>query len=291
MNKDQQSGELFRLLVEGVKDYAIFMLDPEGRVATWNAGAERIKGYAAEEIVGQHFSASIPQEAIDARLARARAAAGPSGGPVRGRGLAGPQGRLAVLGQRRHHRPATTRRRLRGFAKVTRDLTERKRVEMLEEADRRKDEFLAMLAHELRNPLAPIRNALSVMRLSGGDEPAVEPGADDDRAPGRRTWSGWSTTCSTCRRITPAARSTSSREPLDARRGRDAARVETRQPLIDARGHELTVALPGRAAAAATATRPGWPRSAATCSTTPPSTRRAGGHIRLTRRARQGTRR
>ena len=54
------SEERFRLLVDGVKDYAIFMLDPSGRVATWNPGAERIKGYRADEIIGQHFSKFYP---------------------------------------------------------------------------------------------------------------------------------------------------------------------------------------------------------------------------------------
>ncbi len=52
----RESEERFRLLVEGVKDYAIFMLDAEGRVTTWNSGAQRIKGYEAEEIIGEHFS-------------------------------------------------------------------------------------------------------------------------------------------------------------------------------------------------------------------------------------------
>src|SRR5207249_4796425 len=56
--------ERFRLLVEGVKDYAIFMLDPEGFVVSWNAGAERIKGYTADEIIGQHFSVFYPPQAI-----------------------------------------------------------------------------------------------------------------------------------------------------------------------------------------------------------------------------------
>ncbi len=58
----RQSEERFRLLVEGAIDYAIFMLDPEGRVATWNSGAERIKGYKAEEILGQHFSKFYPRK-------------------------------------------------------------------------------------------------------------------------------------------------------------------------------------------------------------------------------------
>ena len=60
--KSAQSDELFRLLVSTVRDYAIFMLDPTGHVATWNAGAERIKGYTADEIIGRHFSAFYPDE-------------------------------------------------------------------------------------------------------------------------------------------------------------------------------------------------------------------------------------
>ncbi|WP_146073830.1 PAS domain-containing protein, partial [Amycolatopsis sp. CA-126428] len=56
----------FRLLVQGVLDYGIFMLDPQGRISTWNAGAERIKGYAAAEIIGQHFSVFYPAEDVAA---------------------------------------------------------------------------------------------------------------------------------------------------------------------------------------------------------------------------------
>ena len=68
-----QSEERFRLLVESVRDYAIFMLDPQGRVLTWNAGAERIKGYRADEIIGQHFSRFYPPEALARGLPAARA--------------------------------------------------------------------------------------------------------------------------------------------------------------------------------------------------------------------------
>src|SRR4051812_42053258 len=60
----RQSEERFRLMVEGVKDYAIFMLDPDGRVSSWNQGAERIKGYSASEIIGQHFSRFYPADAL-----------------------------------------------------------------------------------------------------------------------------------------------------------------------------------------------------------------------------------
>jgi len=63
----RRSEERFRLLVEGVSDYAIFMLDPNGRVVTWNVGAERIKGYRASEIIGQHFSIFYPEDARESR--------------------------------------------------------------------------------------------------------------------------------------------------------------------------------------------------------------------------------
>jgi PAS domain S-box-containing protein len=61
----RESEERFRLMVEGVRDYAIFMLDPNGIVLTWNAGAERISGYTADEIIGQHFSSFYPADAIE----------------------------------------------------------------------------------------------------------------------------------------------------------------------------------------------------------------------------------
>src|SRR4029079_16812160 len=64
----RQSEDRFRLIVEGVRDYAIFMLDPGGYVLTWNAGAERFKGYTAAEIIGQHFSRFYPPDALKAGL-------------------------------------------------------------------------------------------------------------------------------------------------------------------------------------------------------------------------------
>ncbi|HYL98082.1 MAG TPA: PAS domain S-box protein, partial [Blastocatellia bacterium] len=60
-----QSGETFRLLIESVKDYAIFILDSQGYISTWNAGAENIKGYKAEEIIGTHFSVFYPEEDLN----------------------------------------------------------------------------------------------------------------------------------------------------------------------------------------------------------------------------------
>ena len=90
-----------------------------------------------------------------------------------------------------------------------------------------------MLAHELRNPLAPIRNAVEVLRLRGHDQPQVAMGARHDRPPGAPTWSGWWTTCSTCP-ASPAARSSCSPSRSTWRRSSRTA-VETSRPLIDAR--------------------------------------------------------
>jgi PAS domain S-box-containing protein len=170
----RQSEEQFRLLVEGVKDYAIFMLDPEGRVASWNAGAESIKGYTAHEVLGRHFSLFYPPEAI------AR------GWPEYELVAAQQEGRFEDEGWRVRKDGSTfwanvvitplydKEKRLRGFAKVTRDMTERKRMEALEASNAQKNQFLAMLSHELRNPLAPIRNALEVMQEKSSGDPVIE---------------------------------------------------------------------------------------------------------------------
>ncbi len=180
----RQSRELFRLLVESVRDYAIFMLDPEGNVATWNAGAHRIKGYTPEEIIGRHFSLFYTEEDIR------------SGKPARKLEIAKEKGSVEEEGWR--VRKDGTRfwanvvitavfdetGELRGFAKVTRDITERRHAEELrqslveqrearlqaeeerrrveasylaaQEAIRAKDEFLMTLSHELRTPMTAI---------------------------------------------------------------------------------------------------------------------------------------
>ena len=115
--------------MEGVRDYAIFMLDPEGRIATWNVGAERIKGYGAHEIIGRHFSIFYPEE--DSA----------SGKPARELEIAEAEGTYEEEGLRVRKDGSkfwasvliTTLRdeegTLRGFAKVTRDIIERKRAE------------------------------------------------------------------------------------------------------------------------------------------------------------------
>jgi PAS domain S-box-containing protein len=121
--------ERFRLLVEGVNDYAIFMLDPDGRVVSWNEGAQRIKGYEAEEIIGEHFSIFYTDEDVE------------RGYPDEVLRLAAADGHYEEEGIRVRKDGSTfwanvviTALRdeaggLRSFAKVTRDITERKQIE------------------------------------------------------------------------------------------------------------------------------------------------------------------
>ena len=125
----RESEERFRLLVEGVKDYAIFMLDPEGYVSTWNEGARRIKGYEEEEIIGEHFSVFYTDEDVE------------RGHPEEVLCLAAAEGRYEEEGIRVRKDGSTfcasvvvtalrdEEGELRGFAKVTRDITARKEAE------------------------------------------------------------------------------------------------------------------------------------------------------------------
>jgi len=161
----RSSEERFRLLVESVQDYAIFMLDPSGNVVTWNVGAQRMKGYTADEIIGRSCEVFYPDDLVEAgrpgtELERAA---------VQSRS-ADEGWRLRKDGSRFWASVVITALRdehgeLHGYANVTRDLSEQRRLNELEHASQRMNEFLAMLAHELRNPLAPIRNAVSIMQM------------------------------------------------------------------------------------------------------------------------------
>jgi PAS domain S-box-containing protein len=163
----RRSEERFRLLVEAVRDYAIFMLDPYGHVASWNAGAERIKGYAATEIIGEHFRIFYPQEKRDERhpefelqQALRTGQYGEEGWRLRKDGTRFWANVLitAVFNEMGEHI---------GFAKVTRDMSERRRAEderdaaataladaneQLQRAADEQKQFLAVTAHELRTP-------------------------------------------------------------------------------------------------------------------------------------------
>ncbi|HUQ24356.1 MAG TPA: PAS domain S-box protein [Burkholderiales bacterium] len=168
----RQSEERFRLLIEGVRDYAIYMLDPEGVITSWNAGAERIKGYRREEILGKHFSAFYVPDDIAAGRPWEELATARRSGRCESEGW-----RVKKNGDRFWAKTVMTALydsdgHQRGFAKVTQDLSDRRHIQDLEKASQNVNEFIAMLAHELRNPLAPIRNAVHIMAQVPSGDPA-----------------------------------------------------------------------------------------------------------------------
>jgi PAS domain S-box-containing protein len=170
-----QTAGLYQLLVESVRDYAIFMLDPDGCVATWNSGAERIKGYTAAEIIGQHFSVFYPAERVaegfpqyELEVARAVGRFEDEGWRVRKDGTQF-WANVVITALRAEDGS------LVGFAKVTRDLTERRlaqqreiedarRLAESEAANRAKTGFLAAMSHELRTPLNAIAGYAQLMQ-------------------------------------------------------------------------------------------------------------------------------
>lgn len=181
----QQEAQRFRLLVESVKDYAIFMLDPQGRVATWNIGAQRLKGYSAKEVIGQHFSRFYPREDVEAGKCERELEIATTEGRFEEEGFrlrkdGTPFWASVTITAVRDHEG-----QLVGFAKVTRDLSERRAVEerlralaaeeaaLLERARLQEfqERFLAILGHDLRNPLAAIDMGIGL--LQRGPEPAA----------------------------------------------------------------------------------------------------------------------
>jgi PAS domain S-box-containing protein len=178
-----ESERSFRLLVEGVADYALFMLDPTGIITSWNIGGQRIKGYSTEEILGQHFSRFYPE------TDRA------NGKPARALRIARERGRYEEDGWRVRKDgtffwasvvidPIYEDGRLVGFAKITRDMTERREAQLkLEQmqkqlAESQKLDALGQLtggvAHDFNNILMVISGSLHFLRKSAGGDAKVQ---------------------------------------------------------------------------------------------------------------------
>jgi len=237
----RESEQRFRLLVDSVRDYAIYMLDVDGNVRSWNAGAQALKGYAAGEIIGRHFSAFYTPEdqaagkpAAELRTARRHGRLEDEGWRVRKDGTVF---WANVIVSAVHDAEGI----LIGFAKVTRDMTARRRLEELERSSRMMSEFLAMLAHELRNPLAPMRNAVTLMQLETVASPVLRNSRDIiDRQLTHVT--------RLVDDLLDIGRLTTGKVKLRKEQVRVAdiigRSVETARPLIEARRHTLTVDLP-----------------------------------------------
>ncbi|MBC7856473.1 MAG: PAS domain S-box protein, partial [Pirellulaceae bacterium] len=175
--RTKHEADQLRLLVQGAKDYAIFRLDPQGNVASWNAGAERIKQYRADEIIGQHFSRFYPQDAIDRgwpthelKVAKAEGRFEDEGWRIRKDGT---QFWANVVITALYDEAGT----FRGFSKITRDLTERKKSEenarrLVEEATARRvaEENAGLIQEQqewLRVTLASIGDAVIATDTQG----------------------------------------------------------------------------------------------------------------------------
>jgi len=175
----KHGGRIYQLMVEAVRDYAIFMLDPNGYVASWNRGAQRLKGYTADEIIGRHFSEFYPPEDIASGKPAMELEVASDVGMFEDEGF-----RIRKDGSSFWANVVITAVRdddgsLVGFAKVTRDLTERRAAEEKAIADARrlakaeasnttKSEFLAAMSHELRTPLNAIAGYCELLSLGLG---------------------------------------------------------------------------------------------------------------------------
>ena len=177
----REDDALYRLLVESLRDYAIFALDATGRVMSWNPGAERFKGYRAHEIIGRHFSTFYPPDDIASGKPEWELEVAARDGRFEDEGW-----RLRKDGTRFWANVVITALRapdgtLLGFAKITRDLTERRlaedraiddarKVAKSQEANRTKSDFLAAMSHELRTPLNAIGGYADLLLVGVGGE-------------------------------------------------------------------------------------------------------------------------
>src|SRR5213593_3265256 len=157
-----ETAEQFQILVDSVEEYAIYLLDPNGNVMTWNTGAEKIKGYSSDEIIGKNFASFYTADDVAAGRPQRNLREASRRGYIRDQGL-----RVRKDGSTFEAEVILTvlrndQGKLRGYSKVTRDITDQIRSRESEaekiaaqKASKAKDDFLAALSHELRTPLTP----------------------------------------------------------------------------------------------------------------------------------------
>jgi PAS domain S-box-containing protein len=244
----QQLGESFNLLAVDAREYAIFLLAPDGRLLCWNPGAERLFGYQSHEIIGQHFSLLFsPDDILTGQPEHELKRALDNGRADAVRWQVRKDGtrfwcRATVTPLRDEHK------QVQSFARVMHDLTDtqaqdaqKKRADDLADANRGKEEFMALLSHELRNPLSPILNALTILRQMKTNDPIIEQAGDiinrqvmqmvrlvDDLLDISRITKGKL-------RLT--------KEKVELRLVANRA-AETARPLMDARKHDFSTSLP-----------------------------------------------
>ena len=221
---------------------AVIVTDPQGRITYWNRFAETLYGWGADEVTGRSILEILVTRGVggpgrgDHGLACGPARAGPASSPVRRRdGTTFPAfvTDTPVFDERGS---------LKAIVGVSMDITERKRAEaVLKEADRRKDEFLATLAHELRNPLAPIRNALHLHEAG----PTATAEMEAERAMAERQVVHLARLVDDLMDVARISRGKIElhKEVVDLATVVGQA-VETARPQIDERRHRLTVSLP-----------------------------------------------